>query len=97
VAGFTITADGRFTIVQVCGPRERFALGLPIGMASQREAIEIWANWAYGLVEEGEIPLNLAESLIDTLEARAEAQLPRFIRWIRGPIVRRQGHARKDG
>jgi len=66
-------------------------------MASQREAIEIWANWAYGLVEEGEIPLNLAESLIDTLEARAEAQLPRFIRWIRGPIVRRQGHARKDG
>jgi len=48
-------------------------------------------------VHEGQIPLALAESVLDTLEARAEAQLPKFIRWIRGPIVRRQGRARKDG
>jgi hypothetical protein len=56
-------------------------------MASQREAITIWANWAYGLVEEGEIPLDVAESLIDTLERRAEDCLPGPIRWLRKFLI----------
>jgi len=42
-------------------------------------------------------PLILAESVLDTLESRAEAQLPSFIRWIRGPIVRRQRDGTKHG
>jgi len=97
VATYTITVRDGFVLVEVSGPRGRYGLGLRPWMARQRAGLNIWANWLFGLAQEGAIPLILAESVLDTLEARAEAQLPWFIRWIRGPIVRRQGHARKDG
>ena len=83
MAAYAIEARNGYTIVTVSGRKDQFVLGMRNGMASQREALEIWANWAYGLVEEGEIPLDVAESLIDTLERRAEASLPSPVRWLR--------------
>lgn len=87
MAAYAIEARNGYIIVTVSGRKDQFVLGMRNGMASQREAIEIWANWAYGLVEEGEIPLNLAESLIDTLERRAEEALPGPIRWFRKFLI----------
>ena len=89
MATYTITVRDGFVLVEVSRPRGRYRLGLRPRMARQRAGLNIWANWLLGLVHEGQIPLALAESVLDTLEARAEAQLPWFIRWIRGPIVRR--------
>lgn len=97
MAAYTITVRDGFVLVEVSGPRGRCGLGLRPWMARQRAGLNIWANWLLGLVHEGQIPLALAESVLDTLEARAEAQLPKFIRWIRGPIVRRQRNGTKHG
>lgn len=87
MAAYAIEARNGYTIVKVRGRKDEFILGMRTGMATQREAIRIWANWAYGLVEEGEIPLYVAESLIDTLERRAEAALPGPIRWLRKFLI----------
>jgi hypothetical protein len=87
MAAYAIEARNGYTFVTVSGRKDQFVLGMRNGMASQREAITIWANWAYGLVEEGEIPLDVAESLIDTLERRAEDGLPGPIRWLRKFLI----------
>jgi|GEM_PF-2914475 len=86
MASYTITAKDGYTFVELSGPWGQYKLGLRTAMARQRAGLDIWANWALGLAEEGAIPLALAESLLDALEARAEAQLPTIIQWIRGAI-----------
>ncbi|HOV61661.1 MAG TPA: hypothetical protein PK349_11465 [Candidatus Hydrogenedentes bacterium] len=83
MAAYAIEVRKGYTIVTVRGRKDDFILGMRTGMATQREAIRIWANWAYGLVEDGEIPLYIAESLLDTLERRAEAALPSPVKWLR--------------
>lgn len=87
MAAYAIECRNGYTIVTVRGRKDEFILGMRTGMATQREALKIWANWAYGLVEDGEIPLYVAESLIDTLERRAEAALPGPIRWLRKFLI----------
>lgn len=87
MAAYAIECRNGYTIVTVRGRKDEFILGMRTGMASQREALTIWANWAYGLVEDGEIPLYVAESLINILERRAEAALPGPIRWLRKFLI----------
>lgn len=84
MASFSIYAENGYTIVSLHVGNTTHKLGLPSDMATQREALTIWANWALGLVADGCVPVHVAEALIDVLEQRAEARLPKPIRWLRG-------------
>ena len=86
MAAYSIAQKNGFVMVEVVCAGCHYGLGLRPWMARQRAGLDIWANWALGLAGEGAIPLALAESLLDALEARAEAQLPTIIQWIRGAI-----------